>query len=53
MQFIQGTNRYQTYFVTPAEQLSADNVVMLMGAIIDKLDLQKLGFMGTVFMSVN
>jgi hypothetical protein len=44
MQFIQGTNRQQTYFTTPDEQVSADNAIRLMDAFIDKLDLQKLGF---------
>jgi transposase len=51
MQFIQGTNRQQTYFTTPDEQVSADNVVRLMDAFIDKLDLQKLRFTGTVHKS--
>jgi transposase len=51
MQFIQGTNRHQTYFTTPDEQVSADNAVRLMDAFIDKLDLQKLGFTGTVHKS--
>ena len=51
MQFIQGNNRHQTYFTTPDEQVSADNAVRLMDAFIDKLDLQKLGFTGTVHKS--
>lgn len=29
MQFIQGTNRHQTYFTTPDDQVSADNAVRL------------------------
>jgi transposase len=48
MQFILGTNRHQTYFNTLEDQVSADNVVRLMDAFIDKLDLQQLGFTGTV-----
>jgi len=51
MQFIQGNNRYQTCFITPDDQVSADNAVRLMDAFIDKLDLQKLGFNGTVHKS--
>lgn len=51
MQFIQGTNRYQTFFSTPDDQVNADNAVRLMDAFIDKLDLQKLGFTGTVHKS--
>jgi len=51
MQFIQGNNRHQTYFTTPDEQVSADNAVRLIDAFIDKLDLQKLGFTGTVHKS--
>src|SRR4051812_16430800 len=51
MQFIQGNDRYQTYFATLNDQVSADNPVRLMDAFIDKLDLQKLGFTGTVHKS--
>ena len=51
MQFIQGNNRHQTYFTTPDDQVSADNAVRLMDAFIDKLDLQQLGFTGTVHKS--
>jgi transposase len=51
MQFIQGNNRHQTCFTTPDDQVSADNSVRLMDAFIDKLDLQKLGFTGTVHKS--
>ena len=51
MQFIQGNNRHQTYFTTADEQVSADNAVRLMDAFIDKLDLKKLGFTGTVHKS--
>lgn len=48
MQFIQGDNRYQTFFMTLEEQVSADNAVRLMDAFVDKLDLQKLGFINTI-----
>ena len=48
MQFIIGNNRHQTFFSTPDEQVSNDNAARLMDAFIDKLDLQKLGFSGTV-----
>ncbi len=51
MQFIQGTNRNQTYFATLEEQVSADNAVRLIDAFIDKLDLQKLGFTNTIHKS--
>ena len=51
MQFIQGNNRHQTYFSTPDDQVSADNAVRLIDAFIDKLDLHKLGFTGTVHKS--
>jgi transposase len=44
MQFIQGSNRHQSFFSTLDEQVSADNAVRLIDAFIDKLDLQKLGF---------
>lgn len=51
MQFIQGRNRQQTYFTTLEEQVSVDNVVRLIDAFVDKLDLQKLGFTHTVHKS--
>ncbi len=51
MQFIQGINRNQTYFVTLEDQVSVDNTVRLIDAFIDKLDLQKLGFTGIVHKS--
>ena len=44
MQFIQGTNRQQTYFATLEDHVAADNPVRLMDAFIDKLELEKLGF---------
>jgi hypothetical protein len=48
MQFIQGSNRNQTYFITLEEQVSASNPVRLIDAFIDKLDLQKIGFTNTI-----
>jgi transposase len=51
MQFIQGANRYQTFFITLEEQVSADNSVRLIDAFVDKLDLQKSGFIKTVHKS--
>ena len=45
MQFIEGTNRHQSYFSTLEDQVSADNAVRLIDAFIDKLDLQKLGLL--------
>jgi len=51
MQFIQGSKRNQTYFATLDEQVSADNPVRLIDAFIDKLELQKLGFINTVHKS--
>ncbi len=35
MQFIQGNNRQQTYFATLDNQVSFDNAVRLMDALID------------------
>ena len=51
MQFIQGSNRHQSYFSTLEEQVGADNAVRLIDAFIDKLELQKLGFTGTAHKS--
>lgn len=51
MQFIQGSNRHQSYFSTLEEQVSADNAVRLIDAFIDKLDLQRLGFTNIVHKS--
>ena len=51
MQYIQGHNRNQTYFITLDDQLAADSPVRLIDAFADKLDLQKLGFTGTVHKS--
>ncbi len=51
MQFIQGSNRHQSYFSTLDEQVSADNAVRLIDAFIDKLDLHQLGFGNTVHKS--
>ena len=51
MQFIQGTNRNQSYFATLDDQVSPDNPVRLIDAFVDKLELEKLGFTGTVHKS--
>ncbi|MBK8774739.1 MAG: transposase [Chitinophagaceae bacterium] len=51
MQFIQGTNRHQTYFSRLNDQVGTDNPVRLMDAFVDKLDLQKLGFSNTIHKS--
>ena len=51
MQFIQGTNRHQTYFSRLNDQVGTDNPVRLMDAFVDKLDLQKLGFINTIHKS--
>ncbi|WP_196992523.1 IS1182 family transposase [Panacibacter microcysteis] len=51
MQFIQGSNRNQTYFATLNGQVAADNAVRLMDAFVDKLDLQQLGFTKTMHKS--
>ena len=50
MQFIQ-VNNHRTYFSTLEDQVSADNPVRLMNALINELDLQNLGFRGTVYKS--
>jgi len=47
MQFIQGSDRNQTYFATLEDNVSADNPVRLMDAFINKLNLDKLGFTHT------
>jgi transposase len=44
MQYITGTNRYQSYFATLEERVDADNAVRLIDAFVDKLELEKLGF---------
>ena len=51
MQFIQGSNRNQTYFATLEDQVSADNPVRLIDAFIDKPDLQRPGFSTAVYKS--
>ena len=51
MEFIQGSNRQQSYFSSLEEQVSADNAVRLMDAFVDKLDLLQLGFTSTVHKS--
>ncbi len=49
MEFIQGSNRTQSYFSTLEDQVAPANPVRLMDAFIDKLDLAKLGFTNTVY----
>src|ERR1700712_5657673 len=51
MQFIQGNNRNQIFFITLEDQVSIDNPVRLIDAFVDKLDLEKLGFTNTVHKS--
>ncbi len=51
MQFIQGSDRHQSYFSTLDEQVATHNPVRLIDAFIDKLDLEKLHFSGTVHKS--
>jgi len=51
MQFIRVNNRYQTYFTTPDDQVSTNNAVRLIDAFIEKTDLQKSGFTGTIYKS--
>jgi transposase len=51
MQFIQGTNRNQTYFTALEEQVASDNPIRIIDAFVDKLDLQKLGLSNTVHKS--
>ena len=51
MQFIQGTNRHQSYFATLEDQISPDNPVRLIDVFVEKLELKKLGFAGTVHKS--
>ena len=48
MQFIQGTDRHQTYFATLEDQVDAENTVRLMDAFVDKLNMPQLGFGNTV-----
>ena len=48
MQYIQGNNRNQSYFITLDAPVSADNSVRLIDAFIEKLELEKLGFSCTV-----
>ena len=51
MLFIAGINRHRTFFSTLDDKVSIDNAARLMGAFIDKPDLQKSGFTGTVHKS--
>ncbi|HRH49488.1 MAG TPA: hypothetical protein PLP23_12105 [Panacibacter sp.] len=48
MQFIQGNNCNQPYFATLEGQVMLNNPERVMDAFIDKLDLEKLGFINTV-----
>jgi len=48
MQFIQGTNRHQTYFTALEQQVAANNPVRIIDVFVDKLDLQKLGLNNNV-----
>jgi transposase len=47
IQFITGSNRHQTFFSTLEDQVTADNLMQLIDAFVDKLDLQKMGFIQT------
>ena len=47
MQFIQGSNRNQTYFTSLEAQVGSDNMARLIDAFINKLDLEQLGFSRT------
>jgi transposase len=47
MEFIQGSDRYQSYFSTLEDQVAADNPVRLIDVFIDKLELDKLRFTKT------
>lgn len=51
MQYIQGSNRQQSYFSTLEQQVAANNAVRLIDVFIDKLELDKLGFIKTVHKS--
>ena len=51
MQFKQGTNRNQTSFTTLDQQVTANNAVRIIDALVDKLDLQKLGLSNTIHKS--
>ena len=51
MQFIQGTNRHQTYFTALEQQVAANNPVRIIDVFVDKLDLQKLGLNNTIHKS--
>ena len=48
MEFIQGSNRQQSYFSSLEQQVGPANPVRLMDAFVDKLDLLQLGFTSTV-----
>ncbi len=42
---------YQTYYTTAEDQMIADNAVRLMDAFINKFDVKKWEFIGTVHKS--
>ena len=46
MQFVTDSNRHQTMLTSLVELLAPDNPLSLMVAFIDKLDIEKLGFIG-------
>ena len=49
--YIEGTNRHQSYFSSLEDQVATDNAVRLMDAFVNKLDLEKLGFTKPVYKS--
>ena len=49
--FIQGKNRYQSYFTTADKQINVDDAVGLIDAFVDKLELDILGLVNTAHMS--
>ena len=51
MEFIQGSNRQQSYFSFLEQQVSSHNAVRLMDVFVEKLDLLQLGFTSTVYKS--
>ena len=48
MEFIDGSNRQQSYFSFLEQQVSSHNAVRLMDVFVEKLDLLQLGFTSTV-----
>jgi transposase len=51
MQFIKGNNRHQTYFSSLEQRVGVDNPVRLINAFVEKLELEKLGYIHTVHKS--